>query len=485
MKTKIFLLSLLSAITLTVTAQDLSMKAMVIYKTDGSRDTILWQNAWGDSYETAFYGKENPVDDDYVTLYFSISEDYQITYRSSLTDDGRKNPYSTYGTIISTEHIESYGNLTTPTDLFFVNQLWGWTQKSDSRIPIGNDTYNYVINPSNVKKYFNFTPGQTFYVRAAYVLDGKTYWSTEVEARAPKTRSLMHELIYPNYVMYPDFYSSNGYVLFNSDVASVLSNYTDIFGEVNESKIRLFTDCIKKILSKMDFENVKAMATKVEHCDDGLLYLIDDIPSPVIDEALQMLKEEMSQPFYMQVNLQSTYYGSTSVTEFGTDKCIPTIVVADEKWGIRDNQYLTTLPTSTTAKPKLAILIDHLLMPNSTYDITLTIAPNTQNEADTCNTYFTVYIADENEDGTMPLLSKSTAYGSDLVISDKPAFIAKPQELTTITMQYVPKVFTETHVLQLEHRHSFTSAANRARYGQQFRVVGIEVKPHNEAGAKE
>ena len=485
MKTKIFLLSLLSAITLTVTAQDLSMKAMVIYKTDGSRDTILWQNAWGDSYETAFYGKENPVDDDYVTLYFSISEDYQITYRSSLTDDGRKNPYSTYGTIISTEHIESYGNLTTPTDLFFVNQLWGWTQKSDSRIPIGNDTYNYVINPSNVKKYFNFTPGQTFYVRAAYVLDGKTYWSTEVEARAPKTRSLMHELIYPNYVMYPDFYSSNGYVLFNSDVASVLSNYTDIFGEVNESKIRLFTDCIKKDLSKMDFENVKAMATKVEHCDDGLLYLIDDIPSPVIDEALQMLKEEMSQPFYMQVNLQSTYYGSTSVTEFGTDKCIPTIVVADEKWGISDNQYLTTLPTSTTAKPKLAILIDHLLMPNSTYDITLTIAPNTQNEADTCNTYFTVYIADENEDGTMPLLSKSTAYGSDLVISDKPAFIAKPQELTTVTMQYVPKVFTETHVLQLEHRYSFLSVANRARYGQQFRVVGIEVKPHKEAGAKE
>lgn len=482
MKIKIFLLSLLSAVTLTVTAQDLSMKAMVIYKTDGNRDTILWQNAWGDSYETAFYGKENPVDDDYVTLYFSISEDYQITYRSSLTDDGRKNPYSTYGTIISTEHIESYGNLTTPTDLFFVNQLGGWTQRSDSRIPIGNDTYNYVINPSNVKKYFNFTPGQTFYVRAAYVLDNKTYYSTEIEARAPKTRSIMHELIYPNYVMYPDFYSSNGYVLFNSDVASVLSNNTDIFGEVTVSKIKLFTEYIKKVLSKMDLENVKAMATKVEHCDDGPLYLIDVIPSPVIDEALLMLKEELSQPFYVQANLENVYVGKATTTEFGTDKCTPTIVVTDEKWGIRDNQYLTTVPQLTTGQPRLAILIDHLMQLGKKYDVTLIIAPNTQNEADTCNTYFTVYMADKNEDGSMPALTKEIAYGSDTTIGSYPAFIAKPQELTSFTIQYTPTVLTQTHVLQLRHVYTFFSAANRARYGQQFRVVGIEVKPHVEAG---
>lgn len=479
MKIKIFLLSLLSAVALTVTAQGLSMKAIVIYKTDGSRDTILWQNAWGNSYETAFYGKENPVDDDYVTLYFSISEDYQMTYRSSLTDEGRNAPYSTYGTIISTEHIESYGNLTTPTDLFFVNQLWGWTQKSDSRIPIGNDTYNYVINPSNVKKKFNFTPGQTFYVRAAYVLDGKTYWSTEIEARAPKTRSLMHELVYPSYQAYCDS------VLFLSNAESIINSNIELFGSASESKQKLYTESLKKVMSRKSFDDVKAIVTKTDECDDGTLYLIDDIPASLANEAIEMMKEELSQPFYVQATPDNIYTGAPSATEFGTDKCIPTIVVADEKWGIRDNQYLTTAPTSPVTKPKLAILIDHLLMPNSTYDVTLTIAPNTQNEADTCNTYFTVYIADENEDGTMPLLSKSTAYGSDLVISNKPAFIAKPQELTTITMQYVPKVFTETHVLQLEHRYSFLSAANRARYGQQFRVVGIEVKPHNEAGAKE
>lgn len=470
MKIKIFLLSLLSVVALTVTAQGLSMKAIVIHKTDGSKDTVLWRNAWGDSYETAFYGKETPVDDDYVTLHFSISQDYQITYRCSLTDAGNNTPHGEYGAIISTEHINSVSaDKVTGAYIYFIDKQYLYR-------PDDMSGSQYIITPANVKKYFNFMPGQTFYVRAAFVLDSNVYYSSEIEARAPKTRSIMHELVYPNYQAIGDN------IIFASNAESVVGNNPELFGTPSESKRQLYTEYLKKSISGKDIAALQAMATKTEECDDGSLYIIEEIPSTVTDEALQMMKDELSQPFYVQANLENVYVGKATTTEFGTYKCTPTIVVTDEKWGIRDNQYLTTVPQLTTGQPRLAILIDHLMQLGKKYDVTLIIAPNTQNEADTCNTYFTVYMADKNEDGSMPALTKKIAYGSDTTIGGYPAFIAKPQELTSFTIQYTPTVLTQTHVLQLKHIYTFFSAANRARYGQQFRVVGIEVKPHVETG---
>ena len=407
MKTKIFLLSLLSAVTLAVTAQGLSMKAIVIYKTDGSRDTVLWRNAWGDSYETAFYGKENPVDDDFVTLSFSISDDYQITYNCVLTELARQSPGHVYGVMLSSNHIDSvsanYGQGND--DIYFVDKktyFWEYIRWKKS---IVTSQYN-TLPPAYVKEFFEFTPGQTFYVRAFYLFEGNYFYSSEIEARAPKTRSIMHELVYPNYQAIGEN------IIFASNAESVVGNNPELFGTPSESNQQLYTEYLKKTISGKDIAALQAMATKTEECDDGTLYLIDDIPASVTDEALQMMKDELSQPFYVQANLENVYVGKTTTTEFGTDKCTPTIVVTDEKWGIRDNQYLTTVPQLTTGQPRLAIQIDHLMQLGKKYDVTLIIAPNTLNEADTCNTYFTVYMADKNEDGSMPALTKKIAYGT-------------------------------------------------------------------------
>jgi hypothetical protein len=78
----------------------------------------------------------------------------------------------------------------------------------------------------------------------------------------------------------------------------------------------------------------------------------------------------------------------------------------------------------------------------------------------------------------MPTLTNAQTFGNDTTVKDRGLFIARPRELKVMTMEYTPANFTNVHVLQLNHQFSFTTSANRRRYGQEFRVVGIEVKPH-------
>jgi len=479
---KICFFILLAVGTMIATAQDISVKAMVIHKTDGTQDTILWKNAWGYSYNTYFYGKENPIDDDYVQLHFSISDDYQMSYGAYLTTEGKKAPYQWFGTLISTEHINTvpyekiklYSQHETSSLDFFLDKietydgfLWG-----NNKTGIGTDI-TYYINSERAKSYFSFVPGQNFYVRAYYILDDKTYFSTELEARAPKTKSIMHELVYTDYC------ELNDSMFFVVDSA-IVKNNNKIFVDGSVYKQQLFMQYVKKVLSVMGTEAIIEMASKIEICDDGVLYIVDDIPSSVTDEALNIIKDEIIQPYYVQANLDNVFIGATTADEFGTYRCFPTIVEVEEKWGIRGNQYLVTPPDGTTGRPRLGLTLNHLMQPRKIYDIALTFAPNVQDETDSLNVFFYVCIADQQDDGTMPKLAEAQTFPVDTITGKTGEFIAGPHELTNIMMQYTPTNFTNRHVLQLCHNKSFTSSANRKKYGQQFRVVGIEVKPHDE-----
>ena len=109
---------LLAAGTLSAAAQDLRVRSMVVYKTDGTRDTIMLKPS--DSY---FYGKENPEDGDYITgniicgYYSDLEHLYSssirigLQYNYSLTSMGEKAPYTTYGYMISSRPITTKPDL--------------------------------------------------------------------------------------------------------------------------------------------------------------------------------------------------------------------------------------------------------------------------------------------------------------------------------------------------------------------------------------
>ena len=464
---------------LSATAQNFNVKAIVVYKTDGTQETVLLTKKASIAYSD-FYGKVNPVDDDYIALSFDIAADNHVTYRITLSKEGRNAPYNTFGVLFSSSHIDSI-----PSDHFLPYSEGRMYYNFDKKMSYNVDMTNYLdrynvectLYPQSIEKNLAYSPGQAFYVRAFYVLDGKVYFSSEVEARMPKTVSAMRKTVYADYA------AINDSVLLKFDASEIINNNLELFGNVSDYKQQLLLKYVSPLLAALDPVALTSMASKTEVCDDGMLYMINNVSSMVIDQALNTMNEEVSQPFYVQANLGNVFTdGSATATTFGTLKCVPTIIEADEKWGIRDNQYLFTSTDGqgTAAKPQLALAMNHLMHPGKVYDVTLTFAPNTQDETDTLNTYFYVCIADQTDSGTLPTLANSQSYGTDTIVSRRGLFIAKPQELKVMTMEYTPTNFTDMHVLQLCHQFSFLSAASRKKHGQHFRVVGVEVKPHEQ-----
>lgn len=465
---KIYLSILMAVASLSATAQDFNVNAIVIYKSDGTQDTVSLAKR-SSFVATDFYGKENPVDNDYIQLAFTLFEDNSIGCRAALTELGVGAPYTAYGVMFSSNHIDGVPQDHVLNQLYFV----------DTKQWYKPDTYTYYASrlfftPQSVMNYFALVPGQTYFARAYYVLDERAYYSSEVEVRAAKTVQAV-----VNY-SYADYYRAADNVAIKIDAESIINDNTDLFGTATDNTKQMVLQYAAKVLGTKSTAELQAMASNTEECEDGTLYIINETPAALVAEVVQAISDDMQKPYYMQASLSSVYEGKSTNTEFGTYNCAPIMIMADAKWDIMDNQYLSVVPNSTISKPRLAFEMNYIVQAGKTYDITLTVAPNTQNEADTTKTYFTVYIASLNDEGAVPKISEAQAFGTDTIISNKPIFIAKAMEQKQMTMQFKARNFTNKLYLQLDHNFSFFSSANRAKYGQDFRVVGIEIKPHEE-----
>ena len=453
---------------LSATAQDFNVNAIVIYKSDGTQDTVSLAKR-SSFVATDFYGKENPVDDDYIRLAFTLFEDNSIGCRPALTELGIGAPYTAYGVMFSSNHIEGVPQSHNPNQLYFV----------DTKQWYKPDTYTYYASrlfftPQSVMNYFALVPGQTYFARAYYMLDERAYYSSEVEVRAAKTKQAVINHSYAGY------YRAADNVAIKIDAESIINANADLFGTATDNVKQMVTQYVAKVLGTKSTAELQAMASNTEECEDGTLYIINETPAALVAEVVKAISDELQKSYYIPASLSNVYEGKSTNTEFGTASCSPIMIMADAKWGIRDNQYLSVVPNSTTSKPRLAFEVNYTVQPGKTYDITLTVAPNTQNEADTTKTYFTVYIASLNDEGAVPKISEAQAFGTDTIISNKPIFIAKAMEQKQMTMQYKASSFADKLYLQLDHHFSFFSAANRARYSKDFRVVGVEIKPHEE-----
>ncbi|MBR1548815.1 MAG: hypothetical protein IJ637_08855 [Prevotella sp.] len=470
---KIIISILTLATVLCATAQTMTTKAIVVYQKDGQRDTLMWKQAWAELMRSYIYGIENPADDDYITLTNTRLNSAAVEYRLNLTYDGRHAPYDEYSVVLSPDHITEAPAIACPSDngiqnLYFAdNQQWYYI--SYNRI-YGSNTVNYYFRDN-----FLLVPGRTYYLRGYYKLDGKVHFSSEVALTAPKSIIDVIDFYYSNYT------KAGSYIVYDQVDASYCSQHTELFGEWKDDYLGLIKNYVSRVLEFTSDTELAAMATKTEHCDDGTLYVIDSVPASVIEEAMQLIATEAKQQKYVQANLDNIFTGQSNTNYFGTYYCNPTIIQADEQWGIRDNQYLVTKPSVTTAKPRIAFTWNQLMLPGVTYDVELTLAPNTEDETDSLNVMFMVHIGSQKANGTVPTISETPAYGTDTVSGKMNYYVAKPQELRVIKMQYKPANPALEHYLQLgDNPFSFFSAANRARYGREFRVVGFELKPHEE-----
>lgn len=477
---KILFTLLVLATTLPIAAQTLNVKAIIIHKNDGNQDTIIWKNAWGYSYDTDFYGKEYPMDDDYIKLDFTISSDYQLSFHCYLTPDGEKAPCTQYGILFSSNHID---NLPLDSAFLFNYNSNYYTYKNNSFYYIDKKEWEwgvsassnsdfFYLEPTIVYNHLSLKPGQTYYARAYYILDNNTFFSSEIPVRAPKTIKAAKDICYVDYGQISDS------VIFNIDATNIILNNLDLFGNNSGYKQKLLKEYVSKVMNKKKWNDIQSMISEVEKCDDGNLFVINEIPSEIIDETIKAINNELHDTYYLQANPYTIYKGSPTPKEFGTWKCQLTMISGvDEKWGIQGNQYLCTLPEGTIGKPYLAFMLNHLMRPEETYNVKITFAPNTYDESDMRNTELRVYLASLKDDGSVPTIEEAKLFVDDTLTVETPMFMIKPHELKTINIRYKATSFTNQHFLQLMHIRSFTSAANRSKYNQIFRIVGIEVEP--------
>ena len=220
-------------------------------------------------------------------------------------------------------------------------------------------------------------------------------------------------------------------------------------------------------------------------CDDGTIYFLP-VPENLIREVIAQVDAEGNTPFYVQANEQTLLPAVTSRNYYGyitnTQNAITVETVhCDEAWGVRDNQYVTTVVNSTNLSPTLGIGFDHVMLPGKTYDITFSIAPQTDTlSTDTLALNFYVFIADSEWDfgtftATAPTIQNPEV--TEGTQKQKCTFVAEPDKVTTYTIQYTPQTFSYTHAFEVVNSQSVFSKTAKKRYGRNIRLIGIDVRP--------
>lgn len=483
--------SLLLASTLTTVAQELSVKAMVIYKTDGTKDTIMYPMGDDPSWitgENTFYGKENPEDDDYITCNFDYSINYEDMYLSKLFCTYQLTPLVSNAPVGHCRCLLSSSPIPSePQDYMLYYGYHSYTllfldTTFNSGYPVtygsyisNNSTEAFLFGEKNDRYNRKLVPGTTYYGKAYCPLDGKIYFSKETSFRVPKTRKIVKGLQYSDYIFA------------NDSVVFILGDVDFSQGDSTAVSKQITSQYLVQTINALPKEDMLAMVTKTEECDDGTLYVIDSINEDVINLAHNIMENDAKQEFFVEASLDNVLTGnSTTTTTFGSYGCTPTCITFSNTIGIQDNKaFYTGKPLTTGSSPRLCVNINHIMLPGQEYEIKFTFLPKRLYIYDYPDslarpTYFRVYVADGKGDSmygdSFPLLQNANVYGNDTVIGNS-CFAASATEPYEITIRYTPTRLTYCHALQLRHAVAFSTAANRERYSQDLCISGIYIKP--------
>lgn len=450
---KKYILLLLTLIVASSGMAKIKTHAMIITLKDGTRDTIMLYNPNAMSLR----GIEDAGDDDYVTLDVSLVDksDVKFNVNYSLTEYGKRyaeyyNGYY-YGAVIDEK-------------------------------PFNGDHYkDYIYYVPSRQKYKNNSTivgetGKTYYARAWCYVDDKMYFSKEQTITMPKLCALV--LQGKDYKVVGD-----KYFVFDFD-SFVEANEEELFSNYYYYKVcaikQVLADVSASMLGEEEIALLKQSADSIDVCDDGEIIYVK-IEGKFADRLKENIVSLGNTPFYVKAELTTILPEVKSTSECGYYSTTPVVQACDEKWGVRDNCYLTTPPASTSSKPQIALNMAHVMLPGKKYNLRLTMAPNTKDETSEKTLNFYIYLFDGNGESmipdTYPKISGTTNVINKMRYNNGEVFVVG-KDGAVIDLEYTPKAFTFSHALLLQHSVStFSTSANRNKYEQSFRIVGVEVTP--------
>lgn len=337
--------------------------------------------------------------------------------------------------------------------------------------------------------------GKNYYLLAYYSLDGVMHYSEPLEQRIPKRISDVVARTPSN--IYP--LNDNAYV--RLDYSSVSAKIKEHYGLKSSLSIDdVVSTMTRNHVSSLSEGQIKQMADSVDVCDDGNIYFLV-LDTTFVPEIITFIDKEAATPFQVkaadavELVLMPNDATKTVETEFVTDFAtgyIPILVNCDASWGIADNQYLSTnVPNISKKGASLAIRINHIMMPGKAYQVTVSLAPETDEQSsDTLDVEFFMLMADgQDEDlanDTYPThrkrqLLKNGRTDKYTIINPETEgcmFAAYAGKVTTYTFEYTPERLVYNHALKLMNSSAIISTTSGK--GKNIRLISIDVTPATE-----
>ena len=459
-------------------AQQREFPALQINFKDGTSELVAYPIS---GYR---YGVENPKDGDYITCSFghnaTVSElvPGNMVPMYSLTEYGKEalGECSKVGLIFSDKPIDRTAiDVTTLSDFHVIINGVG-----ENRYP--SREYDAVVNYFTT---FAQDLGTVYYCLAYYVLDGKTYYSKQVTQVADK---LLADVLKRKGLEALFFDAENAIIL---DAENVRGNLYAHYGVASSLCIdSLVSMKEKEYFNTLTKETAKQYATSTEACSDGTIYTLE-LPESYAQEIIAYIEQEGNTPFYVKATAEVAINSSSNdKREFTTYLPVGvglTMVDCEESWGVKDNQYLhTNIPATSNYCPAIAVNLNHIMQPGKKYNVTFSLAPQTDAiSVDTLDLECYVLMADglgtDNVNDTYPTHVGTPKATSDFYVKN-PAdgtfvFVGYVDKVTSYTFEYIPERLVFNHAFKVRNRLNSMLSSYRKKYGQNIRLIGVEVVP--------
>lgn len=226
-------------------------------------------------------------------------------------------------------------------------------------------------------------PNTTYYIRPYANVAGRTEFGSEKTFTTQWTIStLIAQDTFGSWYNNAKVKDTQGvFIVPTAEAWSALCNkYEEIFGDNPSETVQrgLTTEWFRHLTpAEVDLMKTYSVAY-YDNCEDGEVYVVDRVCDEMIPNLLKAKADiDLTNP-----NL--TY----------TKNCIVESVQCDESYGIE--RYVKTEPNPSRTNPQVGFNLPFMLLPNCIYNVSVTIAPNTEDVEDERPNKFQIYV---NKDG--------------------------------------------------------------------------------------
>ena len=474
MKKYIYIVAILMAFVVESVAQEREFPALQINFKDGTSELVTFPIS---GYR---YGVDNPKDGDYITC--SLERAVNV-------------PYAKAGSMIPKYSLTEYGveaeSLCQKVGLIFSDAPIDTTALDVSRI--GGDIYAIINQKSDYiyeKDFLNTVSqelGKVYYCLAYYMLDGTVYYSEQLEQKIPKT---LVDVLKRKGVKSLPIDDKNVVIMDSKEVRSQLYAHYGVTSSLCIDSLAIAKE--SEFHKTLTVELAKQSALAVDTCDDGHIYYVS-LPASYTQEIINHIDQEANTSFYVKATIETAIYplSAPNKREFATVLASGVelaMVDCDAKWGVKDNQYLhSNIPATSNFSPAIALNLNHIMVPGKKYNITFSLAPQTDAESvDTLNLQFYVLMADgqgvSNVNDTYPEHVTSPKSSSDKYFiksggEDPYVFVGYADKVTSYTFEYTPERLEFSHAFKVVNQFPTMLSSRKKLYGHNIRLIGVEVTP--------